>query len=179
VRRIGWYILNGPALLSLVLCVAIAVLWVRSYRVCDLIHLRTDTRWFYITDYPGGIALGIWRRAEHDPPALRNFSYQQMPAARARQLMNLHLSDARERRRYGGVDYLYGVSEIATSRVVAFPFWYALLLSVAFPVIRAVFILRRRWRRTVLGLCPKCGYDLRATPDRCPECGAIPTQAKA
>ena len=51
-------------------------------------------------------------------------------------------------------------------------------LFATLPVTRFVLaVLRRRGR--AVGLCPVCSYDLRATPGRCPECGAVPPAARS
>jgi hypothetical protein len=56
-----------------------------------------------------------------------------------------------------------------------FPICFAIGIFAVLPSFHAVtMILRsRQRRRREVSLCKNCGYDLRATPDRCPECGTI------
>ena len=76
-------------------------------------------------------------------------------------------------------DVQYDVSEYLRSlrrrhRLRVFATRWGILTGVTFAVVASATSLRaalRRRRRVRDGLCTACGYDLRATPGRCPECG--------
>ena len=53
------------------------------------------------------------------------------------------------------------------------PLWFVLGIGSILPF-GCIVRKRLRRRRIRVGFCHVCGYDLRATPDRCPECGTIP-----
>jgi hypothetical protein len=58
-----------------------------------------------------------------------------------------------------------------------FPYYYLPWIFLTIVWRFASLRIRRGSRRRKSGLCAGCGYDLRATPERCPECGQTRTVA--
>jgi hypothetical protein len=201
-------IFNLIALLSLLLCLATVGLWVRSYSVREMIWLREhdesgntwrSVRWVigrggiawhvYVENIGSNRPLVVSGPASGLYPAIDHFeTFQdrlngayadyrtQTPIAYPTvapdpiysvfwerwgfQWVEGHTPD------YDGFHHLRSVT-VPLSVIAGM---FALLPAVAFVSFR---------RRPKPGHWQKCGYDLRATPDRCPECGTIVVKASA
>jgi hypothetical protein len=68
-----------------------------------------------------------------------------------------------------------GVLDTAHVMAVDLPYWSPILATSVMP---ASWMIRRRRQRARLRRqhCTRCGYHLRATPERCPECGTVPNK---
>jgi hypothetical protein len=72
---------------------------------------------------------------------------------------------------HGGLP-AYIPSAIMSRHAVAVPYWSLGTVATVL-LLAAIWRWRRSARRHHQGLCPACGYDLRASQDRCPECGLL------
>lgn len=57
-------------------------------------------------------------------------------------------------------------------KVIALPYWMLVLVTGLAPGWWSVGWLQKQ-KRARTNRCSTCGYDLRATPERCPECGTV------
>jgi hypothetical protein len=152
-------LLNFVSVASLALCTASVILWVRSYRKlgpqseADRIDFTRREPLYWIISNPGCAVLCGQQGRRWEKP-LRGFDLAGV--------------------RFGG---LWGPGSVLWN--LAVPYWMLTAAAGVLPLIRLNVYRRRRLRvrRLRAGLCPACGYDLRATPGRCPECGATPGAA--
>ena len=168
--------------LSLLLCVAVVVLWVRSLGRTGSSYFIQPALHVQFTSSDGVLGLTLTRDSGLRPAVNSSddlygwFSYRTpMPPGHDRATLTtrgcnewgfgFYLSETvgppRGYWRFGG----------RRLWIVWVPFWLPVLLAALPPAWYSGATIRRR-RRGRAGLCAACGYDLRATPDRCPECGA-------
>ena len=165
---------------------ATVALWIRSYyatyyvawidsRATSPRSPRFDDRGFSLQVYIGTIAVGHFHEnsmVQRDTSGLifRAYEAGDNPTGPGNRL-ELRKWGFRITRD-GHIDY--ADSQFVTEfTFVEVPFW-ALLMTLAAVPATWIRTYRNRRHRRAAGHCPSCGYDLRATPERCPECGTEP-----
>ena len=183
--RMWWTRLKVTAAVAMAVGVAAAViiLWHDHPHVYD-VAVRTPAITGYVRATPRHFILGEWRSGDlgsrwQAPPI-----WQCGPVA----VLSTPRSTADERNdtdgdfasagstvRIGDFGYMHGNRSpaIPSCREVLLPTWLAAAAGVT-PLALVVLRRARKRRRSDRGQCISCGYDLRGTPGRCPECGTAP-----
>jgi hypothetical protein len=183
-KRIRRWIFSAMIIASGLAWIAVVVLWVRSGRYQDSFGYegakRADgwQRGAYVDSSNGNLSCEWWIRQDspgYSPPVV-GWSYG-----------HWHIRGADG----WSAEFKYdvwtyepapvGSSGGRPSGLVGYahemevPDWFVLAVVSIPPIIGIAYRLRRRRiQRLIAGKrCAACGYDLRATPDRCPECGMV------
>ena len=140
------------AMLSLVLCVAMLALWVRSYFARDAFGI-----WFTGPSAPRGRVAGL---------ISTDGSVSIASVIEGRPPYGVIWS-TKPRDRIAG-ELGFGWKHVGAGEwILSVPHWLVILLAAGL-----FWGARHGGKLNLPGTCKQCGYDLRATPNRCPECGS-------
>jgi hypothetical protein len=187
---------NFVAALSLVLWLAVVALWVRSYWALAMVERRRGVvdggETVYVSrnvySSAGAVSVGYsevrCRVADLTEAQLAEFRSMRgvdpgpdMYWYVAVEPQDLRVGPRRPSWRFLGIQLARWAEPSGAGVIRAFhlvvPHW---MIASGFAVLPGLWLVaerrRRRVRRRVAeGLCAACGYDLRATPGVCPECG--------
>jgi hypothetical protein len=193
VRRIGRYILNTLTVLSLVLCAGAVGLWVRSHGRVDRARwvriVRDDAKFTEVSSSHGRLGFAIMsfsvpRAGDSGLPTGLGFSSHRTDGSDYFE-PGLVEDFEDDLRRAGREAPSHGfllahpppLPAVASRTLASVPHSFVVAVFAPCPISSlSMKLIRRRAKK---GHCVKCGYDIRAIPDRCPECGTIPTKVKA
>ncbi len=159
---------------SLLLCILSALAWLFSIGRFNAISLGREespgpnlfslqnktTVWIYSSSGFFQVGLDVWKY-DHPPRAAHwvwRSSHNRINEARSAWILSGWWKG--------------NPNQVMWLTSVEFSYAFAVLLF-AVPLIIRALVRRRRRQRRAMNVCTNCGYDLRATPDRCPECGVV------
>jgi hypothetical protein len=182
-KRFRCILANAIATLSLILCIAVLGLWVRSYYFRDILSWTPGPASTHVTQSIRGavhdlttfgtVAQGSmqYQSDRLSPQAIWNGGMSSYPVEPEWHLGFIYQYYTRVRMAVYMTERSNSTRLFTTShRLIVIPYWFPALLFALCPFWRLISRIRKR-EDGVSGRCRKCGYDLRATPDRCPECG--------
>ena len=166
--------------LSLVMFMAVVGVWVRSLFCRDIVGFVSGNgngqliqsirgRLHIITSLDGRSSGSFSHQADRlVPDALWNGGMSGYPVKVEWHLG--HVWQLYSQHHYFSIDTIPSRVLTTNHRLLVLPYWSPAAL---FSILPTIWLWRfvKYGRRRKIGHCPKCNYDLRATPQRCPECG--------